>query len=54
MAAIPPFKEYVDSLETLSDYVDPTVATPVSLKIKESAASLGALDEITPESLGSG
>ena len=52
MAAIPPFKEYVDSLETLSDYVDPTVATPVSLKIKESAASLGALDEITPESLG--
>jgi DpnII restriction endonuclease len=53
MVTIPPFKEYVDSLELLSDYIDPTVATPESLKIKESAASLSALAEVTPESLTS-
>lgn len=53
MTRIPPFNEYVDSLGLLSDYVDSTVPTPESLKIKESVASLETLAEVTPESLAS-
>lgn len=51
MRPIPSFEEYVASLGHLSVHVDPTAATPESAAVKDAAASMTALEELTVESL---
>lgn len=51
MPDIPSFDEYVRSLGRLTAHIDPTAASPDAADIKEAAASLAALGEITEETL---
>jgi hypothetical protein len=48
---IPTFDEYVRSLGRLTAHIDPTAASPGAAEIKQVAASLEALDEITAATL---
>ena len=51
MPDIPTFDDYVRSLGRLTAHIDPTAASPEAAEIKEAAASLAALQEITEETL---
>jgi hypothetical protein len=51
MPDIPPFDDYVRSLGRLTAHIDPTAASPGAADIKEAAASLAALEEVTEETL---
>lgn len=48
---IPTFDEYVSSLGRLTAHIDPTAASPNAAEIKQAAASLEDLDEITEATL---
>jgi len=48
---IPSFDEYVHSLGRLTAHIDPTASSPEATEIKEAAASLATLVEITEETL---
>lgn len=47
LTGIPTFEEYVSSLGHLTPHVDPTLSSQDAIDIKEAAASLRALDEIS-------
>lgn len=51
MPGIPAFDDYVRSLGRLTAHIDPTAASPAAAEIKDAAASLAALAEITEETL---
>ena len=51
MPDIPTFDDYVRSLGRLTAHIDPTAASTEAAEIKEAAASLAALQEITEETL---
>ncbi|MGH3192799.1 MAG: hypothetical protein ACRDPY_07660 [Streptosporangiaceae bacterium] len=51
MPDIPAFDDYVSSLGRLTGHIDPTAASPGAAEIKEAAASLAALAEVTEETL---
>jgi hypothetical protein len=48
---IPSFDDYLLSLGHLTAHVDPTASSPEAIEIKEAAASLAALEDITQDSL---
>lgn len=45
------FEDYVASLGRLTAHVDPTATNPEATQIKEAAASLTEIDEVSPDSL---
>jgi len=51
MSAIPSFDDYVTSLGRLTAHVDPTSASGDAAEIKDAAASLTAMDEVSVEKL---
>src|SRR6266508_1416382 len=51
MSAIPSFDDYVTSLGRLTAHVDPTSASGDAAEIKDAAASLTAMDEVSAEKL---